>query len=102
MCIVCNPGLFSFLKQGTQTRRQFFRTGAALASAAVLSTEAGVKPSQTPSSEAGADAIFHGSIITMNEVQPNAEAVAVRAGRIVAVGSLEELETGSPRFQCNK
>lgn len=94
MCIVCNPGLFSFLKQGTQTRRQFFRTGTALASAAVLSTEAGVQPSQAASSEAGANAIFHGgSIITMNEVQPNAEAVAVRAGRIVAVGSLEELKT---------
>lgn len=93
MCMVCNPGLFSFLKQGTQTRRQFFRTGAALASATVLSGGANAQQPQLTSSGTGADKIFHGgSIVTMNEAQATAEAIAVRAGRIVAVGSLQELE----------
>ena len=41
---------------------------------------------------AGADSIYlGGSILTMNDAQPSAEAVAVRAGRITAVGSRAEL-----------
>lgn len=41
---------------------------------------------------AAADSIYlGGAILTMNDAQPNAEAVAVRAGRITAVGSRAEL-----------
>ena len=41
---------------------------------------------------AAADSIYlGGSILTMNDAQPSAEAVAVRAGRITAVGSRAEL-----------
>lgn len=94
MCMVCNPGLFSFLKEGAQTRRQFFRTGAALASATVLSGEVGAQPSAPAApADAAADTIFHGgSIITVNEAQPQVEAVAVRGGRIVAMGSRASLD----------
>lgn len=42
---------------------------------------------------AGADSIyFGGDIITINDAQPNAEAVAVSAGKIVAVGKRVEIE----------
>jgi predicted amidohydrolase YtcJ len=42
--------------------------------------------------EPNADLIFRGgSIVTVNELQPEAQAVAVRAGRIVAVGYSDEV-----------
>jgi predicted amidohydrolase YtcJ len=42
--------------------------------------------------EQGADLIYQGgSIVTVNELQPMAEAVAVRGGRIVAVGYRDEV-----------
>lgn len=44
----------------------------------------------TPRSPA-ADRIFLGPVLTMNEARPEAEAVAVRAGRIAAVGSAREV-----------
>src|SRR3546814_9278233 len=43
----------------------------------------------TPRSPA-ADRIFLGPVLTMDEARPQAEAVAVRAGRIAAVGSRSE------------
>jgi predicted amidohydrolase YtcJ len=47
-----------------------------------------------------ADAIWHGGpIVTVNDAQPSAEAVAVRGGRIVAVGSLADVER---RFRSPK
>ena len=43
-----------------------------------------------------ADTLYTGGpILTMNDAQPAAEAVAVSDGRIVAVGSLEEADKGS-------
>lgn len=45
-----------------------------------------------PALAANADAIFFGGpILTMNDAAPDAEAVAVKDGRIVAVGSLAEV-----------
>ena len=39
-----------------------------------------------------ADVIYHeGTIITINDAQPRAEAVAVKKGKILAVGSIEEI-----------
>jgi len=39
-----------------------------------------------------ADAIYHGgSILTINDAQPSAEAVAIKDGRIIAVGSKDEI-----------
>lgn len=44
----------------------------------------------------GADAIyFGGDIITVNDAQPMAEAIAVKDGKIVAVGTLEEVNAAS-------
>jgi hypothetical protein len=39
-----------------------------------------------------ADAIYHGgSILTINDAQPRAEAVAVKDGKVLTVGSKEEV-----------
>ena len=53
--------------------------------------------------QAGADTIYSGgTILTMNDAQPTAEAVAVKDGRVLAVGTLEEIaafeEAGTERF----
>jgi len=37
---------------------------------------------------------FGGDVVTVNDAQPSAEAVAVKGGRIVAVGGLDELKSG--------
>ncbi|HQR28975.1 MAG TPA: amidohydrolase [Anaeromyxobacteraceae bacterium] len=49
----------------------------------------------SPALGADADAIyFGGPIVTMNDRQPSAEAVAVKGGKIVAVGSRRSVEKG--------
>jgi imidazolonepropionase-like amidohydrolase len=46
-----------------------------------------------PAPAATADAIyFDGDIVTMNEAQPSAEALAVKDGKILAVGTREAIE----------
>ena len=66
------------------------RTLALVVASALASLMAGcASPSATG---LAADSIYWGGpILTMNDAQPNAEAVAVRAGRITAVGSRAEL-----------
>jgi predicted amidohydrolase YtcJ len=57
------------------------------ASALILAAAAGVAAAQP------ADAIWSGGpIVTVNDAQPSAEAVAVRGGRIVGVGALADVE----------
>ncbi|MFF8375631.1 amidohydrolase [Streptomyces sp. NPDC015661] len=46
---------------------------------------------QEPSDQPDADLILLGCVITMNRAQPEAEALAVRSGRITAVGSRDEV-----------
>ena len=85
MCIVCNPGLFSFLKQGASSRREFFKWGGALGSVALL-PESAFALGET------ADTLFvNGKVVTMNSAQPEAQAIAVRDGRILAVGTMNDL-----------
>ena len=49
-------------------------------------------PNSVQSEPASADTIFTGGpILTMNDAEPNVEAVAVKDGRVLATGSLEEL-----------
>lgn len=85
MCIVCNPALFNFLKQGASSRREFFKLGGAIGSAALL-------PESVLAAGEMADTIFtNGTIITVNESRPEVQAVAVRAGKIMAAGSLDEV-----------
>ena len=85
MCIICNPGLFQFLREGAPTRRALFKTGAALGAAAMW-------PAAYGQGGDGVDTVFvRGRVHTMDPSRPHAEAVAVRGGRIVAVGSNEQI-----------
>ena len=54
---------------------------------------AGLGCNTGPDASSTADAIyFGGPIITVNDAQPNAEAVAIKDGKILAVGSRAEIE----------
>jgi len=50
-----------------------------------------------------ADVVFVGPIVTMDDSHPNADAIAVKAGRIVAIGSetevMADVETSVPRVR---
>ncbi|WDS36917.1 amidohydrolase [Pseudoxanthomonas sp.] len=55
-----------------------------------------VPPTTTAVNQNSADSIyFGGDIVTVNDAQPTAEAIAIKDGRIVAVGSLSELTASS-------
>ncbi len=108
MCQACNPHLLALMRDGLD-RRDFLKYSAALSLGAGLSREAraaqrryGKKASQAPLAErkAGpADLIFHGGkIITVNDAMPRAEALAVRGGRVSAVGAKDAVlrQRGSP------
>ena len=63
---------------------------AAIALAVAACTPAGPKPEQT------ADAIYAGGdIVTVNDAQPTAEALAVKDGKILAVGSAADDREGA-------
>ena len=68
------------------------RTSAAFLSLATLVALAACGP-KGPSAEQTADAIYvGGDIVTVNESQPTAEALAVKDGKILAVGTRAEIE----------
>jgi predicted amidohydrolase YtcJ len=87
MCLVCSPGMAAVL--GELNRRQVFKGAASLAS--VLAAASVARPALA---EVGAEAIFvNGPIRTMGPAAAAAEAVAVANGRIVAVGTKDEVLT---------
>lgn len=72
----------------TQTIRLTFAT-----LALAVSTLPACTPSTPPAQAQGADTIyFGGPIVTVDTAQPDAEAVAVKDGKIVAVGKRAEVE----------
>jgi predicted amidohydrolase YtcJ len=97
MCFACSPlGSVLAAQTGPSRRRVMGGMGrlALGAGAAVFGSLLHCAEAQTPPAASGAaDLIYRGGpIITMNDAQPQAEAVAVRGGRILAVGSLAQLE----------
>ena len=71
----------------TRTSRRRALPAIAVAVATALACTRGPAPAQT------ADAIYTGGdIVTVNDAQPTAEAVAVKGGRILAVGVRAEVE----------
>jgi len=71
-------------------RREFIRqaSGAALTTAALAAS--GKVPAQARTAP---DLIFlNGAVVTMNRAQPDAEAVAVRGGRVTTVGARKDIE----------
>ncbi|MGH6762382.1 MAG: amidohydrolase [Phyllobacterium sp.] len=95
MCIACNPGMVTYL-QSMASRRDFLKyLGAAAGSAFVCSDPALALAQQLSSSEP-ADILFKGgSVLTMNDKMPRAEAIAIRGNRIVAVGSVDDVQSFS-------
>lgn len=77
MCFACSPGMSSILHHAG-SRRSFLSRSLALSGAALHGAAFG--------QSAGATLFQRGDIITMNPRQPTAEAIAVRGGRIIAVG----------------
>jgi predicted amidohydrolase YtcJ len=70
------------MKQGKRTRRCLWCMAAAAAIACIGAC------TESPSPDQIADVIYSGGeIITINDAQPIAEAIAIRDGKIVAVGS---------------
>lgn len=98
-CPCCNP-LISLLIEKFTLPLRFTQIGTgALEAAIALSNKVSktTAPSQvikqsSKSSKAIADTIYiNGEIITVNDAQPTAEAVAVKDGKILAVGSTAEV-----------
>lgn len=95
MCIVCGGGLSVFLMAYT-SRRDFLKGAASASAAAALATwgvGSGAALAQTSAPDGIADIIFRGGpVLTMDTARPRAEALAVRGERILAVGSLQEID----------
>jgi hypothetical protein len=97
MCIACSPlGMALHRSQAPDAggRRAGLRRLALGAGALGFGSLLRCAEAQTPPAPSGAaDLIFSGGpIATMNDAQPSAEAVAVRAGRILAVGTRQQVE----------
>lgn len=93
MCLSCNPGLAAIL-QHAASRRDFLKyVGVASTSAfAATAVEPAVAMGRFFKAETPADVIFQGgTVLTMKADAPRAEAVAIRDGRIVALGTASEI-----------
>ncbi len=95
MCLACSPGLLT-LGRMSLSRRGLLRSGVGLAIvgglpvAALAQTEDLARVGKEANGPA--EIIFHGGpIITMNDAAPRVEALAVRAGRISAVGRRDDV-----------
>ncbi|MEJ5022252.1 amidohydrolase [Ochrobactrum vermis] len=93
MCIACNPGMVAYLRS-TASRRDFLKyLGAAAATSAFACSSTGMAFAQQAAAPAG-DVIFKGgTILTMNDKAPRAEAIAVRGNKILAVGKLDDVQS---------
>ena len=93
MCIACNPGMVAFLRS-TASRRDFLKyLGAAAATSAFACSSPGMAFAQQAAAPAG-DIVFKGgTILTMNDKAPRAEAIAIRGNKILAVGKLDDVQS---------
>src|SRR5690606_2530062 len=80
--------------RSTASRRDFLKyLGTAAATSAFACTAPGMAFAQQATAPAG-DVIFRGgTIITMNDKAPRAEAIAVRGNKILAVGKLDDVQS---------
>jgi len=94
MCIACSP--FGAILGAGASRRAVLGGTARLTAGAVAGFGSLLRcaAAQSPPAPSGAaDLIYSGGpIVTINDAQPSAEAVAVRGGRILAVGSRQQVE----------
>jgi predicted amidohydrolase YtcJ len=97
MCIACSPFGSALQSSSTASRRGVLGGMGRLAvgaGAVGFGSLFRCAEAQTPPAPSGAaDLIYSGGpIVTVNDAQPSAEAVAVRGGRILAVGSRAQVE----------
>lgn len=98
-CICC-PGLSILTEAFVMPRRMFLLGAGAFAAAIAMGNKAGAnlpqpqeQPQQLVQRSRFADAIYiNATVITVNDQQPTAEAVAVKDGRILAVGDRRTVE----------
>ena len=92
MCFACSP--FAGALAGAMSRRSLLKhtlAGAAWAGMAGATGGFVCSPAEA-ATESGDTLYVGGPIVTINDAQPTAEAVLVRAGKIVAVGTRAEVE----------
>ena len=99
-CLCCNP-FFHILSDRITLSRRFFLLGTGTFVATVLAqstqaSKAQIKPSNlspqnNPLNDNIADKIYVGEIITVCDAQPTAEAIALKNGKILAVGKRDEV-----------
>lgn len=97
-CPCCNPAL-TMLAEAFMMRRRMFLLGAgSFITAVTLGSKAEATPTQSPQqllaqNSTVADAIYiNAAVITVNDDQPTAESVAVKDGKILAVGDRRTVE----------
>jgi len=85
--------MVAFLRS-TASRRDFLKyLGAAAATSAFACSSPGMAFAQQAAAPAG-DIIFKGgTILTMNDKAPRAEAIAIRGNKILAVGKLDDVQS---------
>lgn len=87
MCVACNPGVLSVLRH-TVSRRTFLSVSGGAAVGAMGGRVCAAQPAGPRTT------VFRGgTVLTMGGPAPRAEAVAVRDGRILAVGTSEDVMT---------
>lgn len=93
MCIACNPGQLAIIRNAA-SRRDFLKYMSVAATSAFAASAAGPALAAADQGAAGpADVIFYGGpILTMDASAPQAEAVAIRGGRIVAAGRKQDID----------
>jgi Amidohydrolase family len=96
-CPCCNPAI-DLLAQTFLSRRKFMLLGTgALAATVILSDRSQAIPKSDVPLEKGnkaiADKIYlNANVVTVNDAQPKAEAVAVKDGKILGVGDRAAIE----------
>ena len=70
-------------------RREFLRTAASFALLPTLRTEAELL-------------LVNGNIVTVDDAQPRAQAVAIAGGRFLAVGSAADVHGGGNRLRATR
>lgn len=94
-CPCCNPALTFLADAFVMPRRMFLLGAGSFVTAVALGNRAEAQiPQPAPLLQSAlADAIYiNGTVVTVNDSQPTAEAVAVKNGRILAVGNRVTVE----------
>ena len=98
-CPCCNPALTLLAEAFAMPRRMFLLGAGSFVTAVALGNKAGAmptqvhQPSQLAQNSVFADAIYiNATVVTVNDNQPTAEAIAIKDGKILAVGDRRTIE----------